>query len=1206
MTASNDNNGILSPPSSQPREMQVEQEQEARQLISPPPEEELRPSRHSIGPSLSLSNFKRKRSVQVPLSYSPQATPNPKPRKQSKQAQSIASPTKSRYHLIESPHASNPNADFVPPSRLRGRMSDESEASTSTRRGRRSATPIVVPPYEPPKEVFTPPREITLTPSPSKPKRASRKSVRKTLGIKLEPPSDMDAILKEPMPPASPTDDPLLLSDSMEPEERPVTLPPMDIVTATPRRPTRRAELEGSLPPSSPPSPYSPVHEQHNQDNDLPISSSPVDGVDYFFPQDLPNVSELQDMSTSDDDDVDMDISLADAKGPIPSFVFPPRGKVHTATNEWSDEESDEELAAIHLRSRGEEVGDGEGEFTGKWRMWQVRTKCDPPSSATKSRMDSWGRPISPYPLELREQRSGSPSPGSNGVEDDVTVHLVRDRTGDDNHATEEHDEQVVGAPSIETQTNVGEEGGDDEQEEAEVRAMSIEPDHHEDRPGEGDSEEEDREEEEVRAMSIEPDVRHDSDSEHDEDDEREEEEVREMSFIEEEESDQGDIIPGSPPSAPQPMSLDPQPTLSSSRPVTPHRTPLPTTIPLTRDLSFLRTAKSPANKSRPSLYKRLSKTPAGNKAADVTDREGHTEPQAANDDIEEEHEDTSRDSQLHYQDVEIELPHDDEESSDEDEDPCLVKITSADPRAAARAAAILKQHDYDCFTKVTAREKRPRYSSYNDAVHPLDSLKKDNRRRTVTAAGITKSLSPARRDKSRRHSFGTVVGDNVFMPGTPVVTLTGLLNEAEQQIGSPAVELGRNKPDALETPLPQHRARASHGKDDASQWEWTKEDWKTLDACFTDERIALADCDLSFDMADVDAVDLDKVVERFLELVDVELEEGLEGPWTRDNIRTRAGAIRKKQKSGKVAPPTPVGTAMRSRLSLASNSAPIFSTPSAPPTRTILDTPSWTPGLTPLPKRYTLPPAIGSEAPFSSIKMPRTKALMAPRYGYLLEEVEKVSRGDTLLTPLESSADEVLDEEIEQDEVENSLEISRDSDDSLEIDDEDASSASTQQPQGLGGRMKGIIFSYLPTLSKTSQPSSKKPTRPRQAGLPLPPPDVLSKQRGPIATPARTAVPRGPAPKDLVTLNHQDLPPETKIPRRKEKPKRLVELKNVQPPVEPEIRRNTTDGGGLRRKGSVKDLVKGFEELERSSSSLSMRNEKVKAKEAARPAWRP
>jgi len=295
----------------------------------------------------------------------------------------------------------------------------------------------------------------------------------------------------------------------------------------------------------------------------------------------------------------------------------------------------------------------------------------------------------------------------------------------------------------------------------------------------------------------------------------------------------------------------------------------------------------------------------------------------------------------------------------------------------------------------------------------------------------------------------------------------------------------------------------------------------------------------------------------------------------------------------------------MQSRLSYAANckAAPTFSTPSGPPNRTVAETPLWTLGITPLPKRFTLPPAIGPEAPFSSIKMPRTKALMAPRYGYLLEEAEKINRGEISMS--EPSVDPVFDEEIEQDEIEASLDISRDSD-NFEVEEQDESSVSTQQMQGLGGRMKGIILSYLPTLSKTAKPSSKKPDRPRQAGLPLPPPDVLSKQRGPVATPARPSIPRGPAPKELVTLHHQDLPPETRIPKRKEKPKRLVELRNVQPPPEPEIRKSTSGAGGLRRKGSVKDLVKDFEELERSSSSLGMRSEKAKVKDFAKPAWRP
>ncbi|KAL0580590.1 hypothetical protein V5O48_001415 [Marasmius crinis-equi] len=1225
MTTSHDNHGLISPPSSQPKEMEVEQEQETRQLISPPPEEELRSSRQSFTTTHSLSNSKRKRSVQASQNYSPQVTPNPKPRKQYKQAQPMTSPTKSRYRLLESPHASNPNADFLPPFGARARFSDEPEASTSTRRGRRSATPIIIPPYEPPNETFTPPREITLTPSPTKPKRSSRKSVRKTLSVKVEPPSDMEALLKEPMPPASPTDDPLLLSDSVEPEELPRAELRMDVVAVTPRRPTRRAELEGSLPPSSPPSP---VQFQREQSNDLPISSSPVEGVDYFFPRDPPNTSDMNGMSTSDDDDdVDMDISLADAKGPIPSFVWPPRGKVDTANGEWSDEESDDEMAAAHLRSRGEVVGDGEGEYTGQWRMWQVRTKCDPPSSATKSRMDSWGRPISPYPPELLERKE-SPLPGSNVVEDDNTVQLAKNPAGDrDGHDDdEEEEEREVRAMSIEPET-VAADGeadgeGDNEQEEAEVRAMSIEP---EDRVADESNVEEGEAEGEAQPMQFVFEAHDGFGSDDEDEDEREEEEVREMSYIEEgEEVDEDNATPDDAlptatsnlPESPEPQAVRP----TASVPGTPSRTPLPTTIPLLRDLSFLQTAKSPfgSRSSRPSLLRTRSRA-----AVDVPEHtvdDAQVVPPAVAHDVDEEHV-NPRDSQMEYQDVEVELP-DDEESSDEDDDPGLVKITSSDPRAAARAAAILKQHDYDCFTKITAREKRRRHSSYNNSSDPLDSLKKGNRRRTVTAAGVGKSLTPGLRDKSRRHSLGTVVGEKVYMPGSPVVTLSGLLNEAEKEVD---VEVGRNISKVYETPLPRSKSRLSFGGEDGSQSEWTKEDWKTLDACFTDERIALVNDELDGDdmaMAEVDVVDLDKVIDRYLELVEVELEEGSEGCWTRqtplyrrDSIRARAEAIKKKQSSGKVAPPTPAGTAMRSlslarsRLSATTKSTPVFSTPSGPSTR-VMETPAWTPGMTPLPKKYTLPPAIGSEAPFSSIKMPRTKALMAPRYGYLLEEAERVSRGEPSQPPSSEPHEDILDDEDEDVndlfEVENSLDLSRDSDDSAEVEDQDIPSASVQQPQGLGGRMKGIIFSYLPTLSKNPQPTFKKHSHPR-TGLPLPPADVLSKQRGPVATPARPVIPRERAPKELVTLNHQEPPPETKIPKRKEKPKRLVELKNVQPPPEPEVRKSTSGAGGLRRKGSVKDLVKGFEELERSSSSLGVRGGgKGKEKEVSRPAWRP
>src|SRR5205807_10421829 len=87
------------------------------------------------------------------------------------------------------------------------------------RGSRRSATPI--PPYEPPLDIFTPPREVFL--KPVQPKSVSKSSKRKSLvnssrkgkalrvdttkQVKQELPDDLD--LLAPMPPPSPTDDPL-------------------------------------------------------------------------------------------------------------------------------------------------------------------------------------------------------------------------------------------------------------------------------------------------------------------------------------------------------------------------------------------------------------------------------------------------------------------------------------------------------------------------------------------------------------------------------------------------------------------------------------------------------------------------------------------------------------------------------------------------------------------------------------------------------------------------------------------------------------------------------------------------------------------------------------------------------------------------------------------------------------------------------------
>ncbi|OJA08220.1 hypothetical protein AZE42_09395 [Rhizopogon vesiculosus] len=48
---------------------------------------------------------------------------------------------------------------------------------------------------------------------------------------------------------------------------------------------------------------------------------------------------------------------------------------------------------------------EGEGEYTGRFKMFHVPTKADPPTSSTKAHRE-WGRPVSPFPYEARLDRS--------------------------------------------------------------------------------------------------------------------------------------------------------------------------------------------------------------------------------------------------------------------------------------------------------------------------------------------------------------------------------------------------------------------------------------------------------------------------------------------------------------------------------------------------------------------------------------------------------------------------------------------------------------------------------------------------------------------------------------------------------------------------------------------------------------------------------
>ncbi|KAK7683087.1 hypothetical protein QCA50_013760 [Cerrena zonata] len=370
----------------------------ANTLISPPPEEMLRatrtrtPSRYSATPEPSRPNgpstealsrtptaSKRKRLVSSASSSqstlagtdhdqheksnpfaSVENTPNPKSRKQVKRSVVFASsssrnpsqapttPTKSstrgskspskspsKRALTRSPGQANPLANYV--------------EGTRVERRRRSATPVIIP-YEPPTDEFTPPREVMYTPvakpQPKHSKSASRRkssSPKKKLvmQIKQELPDDVD--LNAPIPPPSPSDDPLLLRG-----------PPG---SGGSRKRTKSKKRDGA------------VQTQESQSVDR---SSPIEE---FFPHDNHSVGNSPDVAPGDDFE----------SGPAGPFDFSAGGD----DDDWTSD-SDKEFDHV-------------GELTGKYKIVTVPTKADPPSSATRQRQSMWGRPISPFPKVRRK-----------------------------------------------------------------------------------------------------------------------------------------------------------------------------------------------------------------------------------------------------------------------------------------------------------------------------------------------------------------------------------------------------------------------------------------------------------------------------------------------------------------------------------------------------------------------------------------------------------------------------------------------------------------------------------------------------------------------------------------------------------------------------------------------------------------------------------
>ena len=476
--------------------------------------------------------------------------------------------------------------------------------------------------------------------------------------------------------------------------------------------------------------------------------------------------------------------------------------------------------------------------------------------------------------------------------------------------------------------------------------------------------------------------------------------------------------------------------------------------------------------------------------------------------------------------------------------------------------------------------------------------------------------MSSSRRRRRSTLSMG-VIGDRVFIPGSPAITLPELLQEAELEVRdsprclSPLVLSARGDP--FLTPIaPKYRVQTANVPmvdqkvevydGDIGEREWTKEDWKHLDACFTDQRLEvgskLAGALGQDILASVDMISIDDVVDRFVVskggfetitsfgalwsryvfMIQLLFIVDSSTVYSRENLLERTRALQKKQRSGHIAPPTTPCTP----LSVSSNSNDVLGGKDLRAPR--MQVPDFTPlgrrAASPQKSRPSLPEFVPDQKGHAVI--PPT--LLAPRYSHLLEEAIAVSK----------QGSPGQEETFPQPEIE---------DPQSEV--EETSHSSDVPSTTIGKRVKGLLFSYLPTLPKSFSTVSKKAPLSVQPGLPLPPIEILSKPRGPVITPARAPLVKPKHPKELVVLHPAPQPPTiSHIPRLK-KPQRLVEL-HPPAPIEPPtpIPRPRRSSGS-----SVKDLVRGFEEIQAVVSHDKLKYNvgwKTYTADKKRPHWKP
>jgi len=265
------------------------------------------------------------------------------------------------------------------------------------------------------------------------------------------------------------------------------------------------------------------------------------------------------------------------------------------------------------------------------------------------------------------------------------------------------------------------------------------------------------------------------------------------------------------------------------------------------------------------------------------------------------------------------------------------------------------------------------------------------------------------------------------------------------------------------------------------------------------------------------------------------------------------------------------------------------------------------------LKKRREWASIVGSDTDKGELSQPMPRSLLAPRYSHLWDAASKI------LPQATQDSESMNQEDVDAQEPDASLTP-------LLVEEEEREPALASEPSELdhdepttiGKRVKGILFSYLPTLGKTPRSRSKNDD---WTGLPLPPEEVLSKPRGPVAIPAKMPIPKTIHPKELVHLQQTPpIPPiASKIPRVVH-PKQLVELHHIVPKTEGEEEWQTREIRRSSSCASVKDLILEFEQMEKEVVEREKEMSKMKSVvgnwrkegigrlsgEDGRPAWRP